>query len=55
LGLRKVVEKVVKNPVSVILVVVSISLLSACNMWSGLGKDVQKVGRKMEEAGERHR
>ena len=29
--------------------------LFACNTWSGLGKDVQKVGKKMEDAGERRR
>ncbi|HUL12343.1 MAG TPA: entericidin EcnA/B family protein [Methylococcaceae bacterium] len=44
-----------KNPVSIILVVLSIWFLSGCNMWSGLGKDVQQVGKRMEEAGERHR
>lgn len=48
-------ETLVKNPVSIILVILSMLALSACNTWSGLGKDMQQVGKKMEEAGERHR
>jgi predicted small secreted protein len=26
-------------------------LLSGCNMWAGLGKDVQQAGKKMESSG----
>ncbi|QFY42286.1 entericidin EcnAB [Candidatus Methylospira mobilis] len=26
-------------------------LLSGCNMWAGLGKDVQQMGKKMENSG----
>jgi predicted small secreted protein len=29
-------------------------LLSGCNTVSGFGKDVQKVGKKMESAADRH-
>jgi predicted small secreted protein len=29
--------------------------LAACNTWSGFGKDVQQVGRKMEDAGDRRK
>jgi predicted small secreted protein len=28
---------------------------SGCNMWSGLGRDVQEVGRKIEDQGSRNR
>jgi predicted small secreted protein len=55
LNVEKVTGSLVKNSLSVMVVVLSMLLLSACNMWSGLGKDVQKLGKKMEEAGDRHR
>ena len=31
----------------------SVAALSACNTVKGLGKDVQKVGEKMEDASDR--
>ncbi|MFM2007479.1 MAG: hypothetical protein RLZZ09_3134 [Pseudomonadota bacterium] len=27
--------------------------LSGCNTWSGLGKDMQKVGQKVEQQGDK--
>ncbi len=34
----------------VILLVTSISLLSACNTVKGVGQDIQKAGEKIEDA-----
>lgn len=28
-------------------------ILSGCNTWSGFGKDMQKVGSKVEQQGEK--
>ena len=36
-----------------LLVAFSIGVLSACNTMEGLGKDVQKVGRKVEDKARR--
>lgn len=30
-------------------------VLAACNTMEGLGKDVQKTGKKIEKAAERHK
>ncbi len=35
------------------LMVVSVFALSACNTVEGVGKDVKKVGEKIEKAGEK--
>lgn len=43
-----------RNPVSILMIVLMLFGLEACNTWSGLGKDVQDVGRRMEDAGERN-
>ncbi len=44
-----------KKTLFIILGLIAFFELAACNTWSGLGKDVQKVGKKMEDAGERRR
>jgi predicted small secreted protein len=31
----------------------SFFLFAGCNTWSGLGQDVQKMGKKMEDLGQR--
>ena len=31
------------------------AVLAACNTMEGLGKDVQKTGKKIEKAAERHK
>jgi predicted small secreted protein len=31
------------------------TVLAACNTMEGLGKDVQKTGKKIEKAAERHK
>jgi predicted small secreted protein len=36
-----------------ILIWLVIAMLAGCNTVSGFGKDVQKLGRKMEEAADR--
>lgn len=42
-----------RNFASSILVWLMIAVLAGCNTVSGFGKDVQKLGRKMEEAADR--
>ncbi|NJD07543.1 MAG: entericidin [Methylococcaceae bacterium] len=44
-----------KNRVWLFVVSVVILCLDGCNMWSGLGRDVQEVGRRMERQGEGRR
>ena len=40
-----------KRAISLMLIALfSVATLSACNTVKGLGKDVQKVGEKMEDA-----
>jgi predicted small secreted protein len=46
-------EIVVKNRMPLLIVLGVILFLDGCNMWSGLGRDVQEVGRRMERQGER--
>jgi predicted small secreted protein len=36
-------------------VLLLLSMLAACNTMEGLGKDVQKTGKKIEKAAERHK
>ncbi|TCS39624.1 putative small secreted protein [Paucimonas lemoignei] len=38
---------------NVFLLILSVMLLNACHTVEGFGKDVQKVGSKMEEAARR--
>lgn len=33
--------------------IVAFSLVSACNTFEGLGKDIQKAGQKLEEAADK--
>lgn len=43
-----------KRPIAVMLLALfSIGVLSACNTMEGLGKDVQKVGEKIEDKADR--
>jgi len=44
----------VKKFAFTILMWLMIAMLAGCNTVSGFGKDVQKLGRKMEEAADRH-
>jgi len=48
-------ESKVKNPFAKAMIILACASLLGCNTWAGLGKDFQKVGRKMENAGERRR
>ncbi len=48
-------ERIVKNALVKAMIILACLSLLGCNTWAGLGKDFQKVGRKMEDAGERHR
>jgi entericidin A len=43
----------VRKIASSVLVSLMITVLAGCNTVSGFGKDVQKLGRKMEEAADR--
>jgi len=38
-----------------LIVLITILALAGCNTWAGLGKDMQTVGKKMEDSGERRR
>jgi predicted small secreted protein len=38
-----------------ILMAVSVAALAGCNTMSGLGKDVQKGGEKLENSAEKHK
>ncbi len=48
------IGKTVRKAFSLIASFVLLFLLSGCNTVSGFGKDVQKVGKKMESAADRH-
>ena len=43
------------NRVLLAMIIASIFALSACNTVEGVGKDVKKVGDKIEEAGEKNK
>ncbi|MCD6035103.1 MAG: hypothetical protein K0R63_844 [Rickettsiales bacterium] len=43
-----------KTVISIVSGLLVLMAISACNMWEGLGRDVQKVGGKMERSGARH-
>ncbi len=44
--------RAMKKPIFISLLLAFFGL-TACNTWSGLGKDLQTVGRKIEDAGNR--
>ncbi len=44
-----------KNAMAKTLLLLAALSLCGCNTWAGLGKDMQTVGKKMEDAGERRR
>jgi predicted small secreted protein len=42
----------VKIRVPLLVILAATLILAGCNMWSGLGRDVQEVGKRMERQGD---